>query len=267
MCVQILLPIISYAFAYATPENDWQSLFWHYIPSWTSVTDKRGLANFFDGGSTFYPHLEAWTTPLLWWGLFLAALFSVMLSINFIFRRQWTENEKLSYPLIQLPLAMANPRSGFFRSKAMWIGFAVAAAIDLLNGVNYLFPQVPRLSGIRAYDIADFFTVRPWNAITWFPIGIYPFAVGLAFLHAVRAVLFLLVLLPVLAGTPCVREHGRSVGTLPVCRGAVFRGVSRYRSGGSLECTPILIASAASVVWHARNVPRIRTNPSLTVSP
>ena len=36
-------------------------------------------------------------------------------------------------------------------------------------------------SGIRAYDIADFFTVRPWNAITWFPIGIYPFAVGLAF--------------------------------------------------------------------------------------
>ena len=114
MCVQILLPIISYAFAYATPENDWQSLFWHYIPSWTSVSDKRGLANFFDGGSTFYPHLAAWTTPLLWWGLFLAALFSVMLSINFVFRRQWTENEKLSYPLIQLPLAMANPRSGFF---------------------------------------------------------------------------------------------------------------------------------------------------------
>ena len=101
-------------------KNDWQSLFWHYIPSWTSVTDKRGLANFFDGGSTFYPHFAAWSTPLLWWGLFLAALFSVMLSINFIFRRQWTENEKLSYPLIQLPLAMANPRSGFFRSKAMW---------------------------------------------------------------------------------------------------------------------------------------------------
>ena len=181
MCVQILLPIISYAFAYATPENDWQSLFWHYIPSWASVTDKRGLANFFDGGSTFYPHLDAWSTPLLLWGLFLAALFSVMLSINFIFRRQWTENEKLSYPLIQLPLAMANPRSGFFRNKAMWIGFGVAAGIDLLNGINYLFPQVPRLSGIRAYDIADFFTVRPWNAITWFPIGIYPFAIGLAF--------------------------------------------------------------------------------------
>ena len=77
MCVQILLPIISYAHAYATPENDWQSLFWHYIPSWTSVTDKRGLSNFFDGGATFYPHFDAWRTPLLWWGLFLAALFSV----------------------------------------------------------------------------------------------------------------------------------------------------------------------------------------------
>ena len=240
MCVQILLPIISYAFAYATPENDWQSLFWHYIPSWTSVSDKRGLANFFDGGSTFYPHLEAWTTPLLWWGLFLAALFSVMISINFIFRRQWTENEKLSYPLIQLPLAMANPRSRFFGSKAMWIGFGVAAAIDLLNGVNYLFPQVPRLSGIRAYDIADFFTVRPWNAITWFPVGIYPFRRRTRLLHAVRVVVLLLVLLSLLASTPCVRQHSRFIGTLPVCSGAIFRGIHRYRSDCRMECPAIL---------------------------
>ena len=181
MCVQILIPIIGYAIAFATPENDWQSLFWHYIPSWTSVTDKRALTEFFGGGSTFYPYLEAWGTPLLWWWLFLVALFSVMLSINFIFRKQWTENEKLSYPLIQLPLAMANPRSGFFRSRAMWIGFGIAAGIDLLNGLNYLYPQIPRLSGIRAYDIADLFTTRPWNAINWLPVGVYPFAVGLAF--------------------------------------------------------------------------------------
>ena len=30
ICMQILLPIIGYAFAYATPENDWQSLFTRY---------------------------------------------------------------------------------------------------------------------------------------------------------------------------------------------------------------------------------------------
>ncbi|MYA73051.1 hypothetical protein F4009_21520 [Candidatus Poribacteria bacterium] len=113
------------------------------------MSDKRGLTNFFDGGSTFYSHFDAWSAPLLWWSLFLAALFSVMLSINFIFRRQWTENEKLSYPLIQLPLAMANPRSGFFGSKAMWIGFGIAAGIDLLNGVNYLFPLSYQLRGLR----------------------------------------------------------------------------------------------------------------------
>ncbi|MDE0041809.1 MAG: hypothetical protein OXT74_07220 [Candidatus Poribacteria bacterium] len=30
MCVQIMISVISYAFAFATPENDWQSLFWNY---------------------------------------------------------------------------------------------------------------------------------------------------------------------------------------------------------------------------------------------
>ena len=39
MSVQMLPPIISYAFAFATLENDWQALFWHYIPNWSSVQD------------------------------------------------------------------------------------------------------------------------------------------------------------------------------------------------------------------------------------
>ena len=66
MCVQMLPPIISYTFAYASPENDWQALFWHYIPDWTSVQDRRIVGNFFAGQSTFYTseRLRAWLSPL-----------------------------------------------------------------------------------------------------------------------------------------------------------------------------------------------------------
>ena len=97
MCVQMLPPIISYTFAYASPENDWQALFWHYIPDWTSVQDRRIVGNFFAGQSTFYTfeHLRAWLSPLAIWVLFLLALFSVMLSINFLVRKQWIEHENL----------------------------------------------------------------------------------------------------------------------------------------------------------------------------
>ena len=185
MCVQILISVISYAFAFATPENDWQALFWNYIPEWLSVRDKGALDNLYRWDSTLYlaPHIRAWSPPMLVWGCFLFALFSVMLAINFILRKQWTENERLSYPLIQLPLEMTSRRRSFFGSKAMWIGFGVAAFIDLLNGFNHLFPQIPRigLTRSRENDLADLFTIHPWDAIGWLPVGIYPFAVGLAF--------------------------------------------------------------------------------------
>ena len=183
MCMQMLPPIISYAFAYNSPENDWQALFWHYIPDWTSVRDRNVARNFFTGQSTLYTpeRLQAWLSPLVIWALFLLALFLVMLSINFLVRKQWIEHEKLSYPLIQLPLLMTNRRSNLLGNKLMWIGFTIAASIDLSNGLNDLYPSWPRIAGIRGHDISRLFTTRPWDAIDWLPFGIYPFAVGLAF--------------------------------------------------------------------------------------
>ena len=96
MCVQMLAPIVSYAFAYATPENDWQALFWRYIPEWSSVRDKTVLDDFYRGSSSFYMpgYLRTWLFPLLIWSAFLLALFLVMLGINFIVRRQWDGKRK-----------------------------------------------------------------------------------------------------------------------------------------------------------------------------
>ncbi|RLE68838.1 MAG: hypothetical protein DRJ43_04890 [Thermoprotei archaeon] len=181
--IQILVPSLPHMFWYATPENEWKELFFGYIPRWLTVSEGEALRAYYEGGSTLYriEHIRAWLSPVIWWSLFIIALFWVMLCVNSIFRRQWTENEKLSYPIIQLPLSIIQAgRTNIFRDKAMWAGFSISAFIDVLNGIAYFVPSIPMIP-VKLHDIGRFFTEKPWNAIGWTPISFYPFSIGLSF--------------------------------------------------------------------------------------
>jgi len=105
-----------------------------------------------------------------------------MQCINVIMRRQWTESEKLTYPLIQLPFEMTRRggASGLYMSWVFWAGFAAGAGLDLYNGTAFLYPAVPELN-VKLHDIAPHFKGAPWNAIGWTPLSYYPFVVGLSF--------------------------------------------------------------------------------------
>lgn len=181
--LRVLIPMIPYAFWYATPENDWTHLFHRYIPDWIAVKDKTFLTEYYRGETSLYQWeiIEGWLTTTLTWGGFLCALVFVMVFINTLVRKQWTEHEKLSYPIIQLPLEMTNiGRTKLLTNKVMWLGFGIAGAIDILNGLHFLFPNVPSLGG-RLYDMRPFFTQKPWSAVGWTPVAVFPFAVGMAF--------------------------------------------------------------------------------------
>ena len=106
-----------------------------------------------------------------------------MLCMNVLIRKRWSEEERLSYPIVQIPLAMTDPKSGFWSNRLMWIGFALAAALDGLNGLNYLYPSIPALP-YRGddLDLSRFVPDRPWNAIGATRADFYPFMIGLAFL-------------------------------------------------------------------------------------
>jgi sensor histidine kinase YesM len=101
--MEILVPILGHAFYHATPENDWSNLLWRHIPEWLSVNDKGALSGYYDGDSTLYTiqQIKSWLTPVMSWVVFLFALVFVMVCINVIVRKQWTEREKLAYPIIQ----------------------------------------------------------------------------------------------------------------------------------------------------------------------
>ena len=177
--MEILVSTLGHAFWFATPENDWKDLFWRYIPSWLAVSDKGVLSGYYEGDSTLYTkqHLLGWLTPVLNWFAFLFVMLFVMVCITVIVRRPWTEDEKLAYPIIQLPARMTS--DGFFTNRLMWIGFGLVAAFDVVNGLHHVFPAIPSVYE-KAYRFR--FTEKPFSAMEWLRLGIYPFVLGIGFL-------------------------------------------------------------------------------------
>ncbi len=177
--MEILVSTLGHAFWFATPENDWKDLFWRYIPRWLAVADKDVLSGYYEGDSTLYTkqHLLGWLTPVMNWFGFLFALLFVMVCITLIVRKPWTEDEKLAYPIIQLPARMTS--EGFFTNRLMWIAFGLVATFDIVNGLHHVFPAIPSVYE-KAYRFR--FTEKPFSAMGWLRLGIYPFVLGIGFL-------------------------------------------------------------------------------------
>lgn len=181
---QNLFGQISHAFWFATPENEWEQLFYRYIPDWTTVKDQAVLENYYTGESSIYTRQNflPWVKPMLMWGAFFVALMMMMIFLNTLIRKRWTEHEKLAYPVIQLPLGMTEKGgSALFKNKLMWIGFSIAAVIDIINGINTLDPSIPMIKYIKLTNVGNVFTDRPWDILSGTRISMYPFAIGLAF--------------------------------------------------------------------------------------
>ncbi len=185
--LQNMFGCIPYAFWHATPQNNWQSLFFRFLPDWLLVTDHDALWAFNRGNVSIYSpqgreYLLAWIVPLACWGLFFLTLIGMYLCLTILVRRAWIENEKLTFPIVQLPLAMTADDSGtaFFKNPRMWAGFGVAFVVSGLNGLHELFPALPQVN-VKLFQLHDLVTDKPWNAIGSTNSSFYPFAVGIAY--------------------------------------------------------------------------------------
>jgi hypothetical protein len=87
--------------------------------------------------------MRSWAPVALSWGAFFIAFFAVMMSLNVLLRRRWIEEERLTFPLIQLPVAITESTGAVYRSWLLWIGFGIAVALGTLNGLHTLFPAMP----------------------------------------------------------------------------------------------------------------------------
>ena len=188
MSYDMFLPLVSiivHAFYFASPENEWRDLFWSYLPDWLTINDSDTVRAFYLGDESIFEirHFLAWVKPTFWWCTFTFVLLFVMQCINVVIRKRWVEQERLVYPIVELPHQIAYNTNSFLRNKPMWWGFAVAASISLINGLSVLFPSIPSIPN-KSIPLQPLFSEKPWTAflVGGSSIIIYPFAVGLSFL-------------------------------------------------------------------------------------
>ncbi|MEI6502337.1 MAG: DUF6785 family protein [Armatimonadota bacterium] len=186
--LQLGVPNLSYGWWFGTEANHWDKLFQDYLPKFLTVSDPSVLGPFYQGQSSLYykPFILAWLGPVVWWCAIVFATGLVMTGINVLMRRQWTENERLGYPLVQLPMAMTADGGSreFFGNKVLWWGIGVAVFINLVNGLHHFWPAIP-LIDVR-HDGNHYLETgpwgRPWNAMGRVPLPLYPFCIALGFM-------------------------------------------------------------------------------------
>lgn len=184
--VQFLIPNMVGPIHFATNENMWREDFWHYIPNWFGPRNLRIINGFYTGGWDGVPW-HTWIKPLMIWWIFAFVLCFVLFCFCAIIRKQWVERERLTFRILETPLAMVEtPQTGFglnafFRNKMTWIGFALPILIQLSVGLHHFFPSFPSFK-IMHIRLDTYLTEKPWNAIGYFHLNVMYSIIGVAYM-------------------------------------------------------------------------------------
>ena len=147
--VDYFLGLVSTPNYYVSPENRWQDVFFEILPGWLVAPPESARA-FYEGRLGASDPWDGWITPLFWWMNMLAAMFLVTSCITVIFRRQWVEYERLSFPLVRIPMELIEKTGrghgipDFMKGRLFFMGFLVTFALLLWNCLSY-FQWVPAI--------------------------------------------------------------------------------------------------------------------------
>jgi len=144
--VDYLIPTLVAPFYYADPAtNNWAEIFHPHIPGWLVPSKDAAdevIMSFVDGGAAV--PWKAWIPCLFWWSTFLLAFYLATISLCCLFRESWIRSERLSFPLMQLPLAAfedGGRRS--WRTPVFLAGVLVPAFIYSWNSLYRVLPDLP----------------------------------------------------------------------------------------------------------------------------
>lgn len=180
----VLSPMVAYKYR-ATMENDWEHLFHQYIPQWRVVQDEKAILSFYEGllPGELVPW-SAWLKPVLIFSGYVLILYFVMACLSVLLRKQWVENEKCTFPLVRLPVEMSSQPQGlissFFKSPALWLGFAFPVCLHTMNGIHAYFPKAPHIP--RDFWLNPFLVGRPFSLLRPIQIVVFWSMVGFSYL-------------------------------------------------------------------------------------
>ena len=144
---------------YASPENGWREAFFHVLPQW--LFPQPAVVDWFYNGLP--PRMpipwSGWVSPLFWWMSAALAVVGMGMCTVVIFRKQWVDNEKLTFPLAAIPLALTEGfnRPGrrvpaLFRNPLFWIGFGIPVFVMGWNMAGYFNLGMPRITVFSGYS-------------------------------------------------------------------------------------------------------------------
>ncbi len=144
-----LLPIMTGAQYYATPENRWEDLLLPQVSPWMTPASPEVARQFYEGlppGGRI--PWGAWALPLTAWSVMAGAFYAATLGVMLLLRRQWVDRERLIYPLMRLPLALADTEKpgtlpSILREPMLWVGVSLVLIPTIVNGLHFYIPSVP----------------------------------------------------------------------------------------------------------------------------
>ncbi len=169
--IGFFLAIISSPYYFASVENEWARHFHPYIEAWMTPTNAHDEMAWFYEGLPPWATIpwRAWLAPLFWWLALIGAFYFMCFCLAAIFRRQWAEHERLTFPLMEFPREMVRESGSsrkmpaFMRNGLFWTGFAVGAFILYWNWVHFFFPAFPEIPVMGSLTVGKGFpTIRLW---------------------------------------------------------------------------------------------------------
>jgi hypothetical protein len=261
---------------FTTESNHFDKLFYRHIPQWSVIFDVKGAGpqlpsiQFYEGLRPGRPiPWQLWLKPLALWGIVIVALWFAYACMAAILRRQWVDHEKLTFPLVYLPLELARDAGGlpgagtFFSNRYTWIGFALPTVIFALNGLHEQFPAVPMLK--LQYPWNPFFSTlgRPWKDLGTTTLYCSMAAVGFSYFIPAQVLLalwsmFMLCRLENIAFS----SFGQGFEPMSLYPTSVWNGY--HVTGAYVVLTAYLIKSAMP---HLRQVWAIALTPRQSLPP
>lgn len=192
ICAEWMVVINPYIHSYAL-FSDENVRFDKYINPYSSPwffiqkADVEKFKDFSNGGQTFryfLAHLYLWRRFIFSWTLLVTLVCTAMLCINSLMRDEWTNREKLAFPIIQLPMAIVRAGAGKekpWNNRMFVIPFIIMFLIDMINGFHFIYPSVPLINVRFLSDLRLLFPNPPFNAIGWTPVGIFPYMAVIGF--------------------------------------------------------------------------------------
>jgi uncharacterized protein DUF6785/uncharacterized protein DUF6784 len=188
-----------------------------HLPAWLMPQDPEVMRQLYERAPDGKVPWAHWLGPIAIWTGFFLALWWTLYCMMALFYRSWAEEERLSFPLVFLPMEMTggeSGKSGFFRNRLMWTGFGLAAFYNLVNILYALNPSFPAFG--KFVDLSGAFPDPPWSAMTPLMFHFRPEMIGLGYLVSTEISLtvwvsFLLMRLAAVAGV----SMGYPPGLLP----------------------------------------------------